>query len=170
MRSWSSLAVVMMISGCNFAPKHITPALSTPVEFPPEVSPAGSIDAASVRWEDFFQDERLRELIAQALENNRDLRIAVARIEETRGLYRIQRVDELPRLGLSAGAVRNRIGTASLSPAQGGGTGPTAEICNGLDEDCDGTNDNGLAGVVTCGTGACSAMAAACSTTATFRC
>ena len=126
MRSWSSLAVVVMISGCNFAPKHITPALSTPVEFPPEVSPAGSIDAASVRWEDFFQDERLRELIAQALENNRDLRIAVARIEETRGLYRIQRVDELPRLGLSAGAVRNRIGTASLSPAQGGGTGPTA--------------------------------------------
>jgi outer membrane protein, multidrug efflux system len=125
-RNGPFLIALLLVSGCNFAPRHITPALSTPTEFPPEVSPAGGVDTVSLRWEEFYQDERLRELIAQALENNRDLRIAVARIEEARGLYRIQRADQLPQLGLSAGAARSRVGTASLSPAQSGGTSTTA--------------------------------------------
>ena len=102
------------LAGCNFAPKHVTPALSTPTEFPPEVSPEGSVAAADIAWKDFFLDERLRELIAQTLENNRDLRIAVARIEEARGLYRIQRAEQLPQLGGSADVTRSRIGTNSL--------------------------------------------------------
>jgi multidrug efflux system outer membrane protein len=124
MRSALTLALLAFVSGCNLAPKHVTPALSTPLEFPPEVNPAGArTGIVSVGWEDFYQDERLRELIAMALENNRDLRIAVLRIEEARGLYRIQRADQLPQLGLTAGASRSRIGTASLNPAQGGGAG-----------------------------------------------
>lgn len=121
MRSFLTLALLVGVTGCNLATRHVTPALSTPLEFPPEVNPAGAqTDIVSVNWEGFYQDERLRELIALALENNRDLRIAVLRIEEARGLYRIQRADQLPQLGLSAGATRSRIGTASLNPAQGG--------------------------------------------------
>lgn len=124
MRRVLPLALMAFVTGCNLAPKHVTPALSTPLEFPPEVNPAGNrTDIVSVGWEEFYQDERLRELIALALENNRDLRIAVLRIEEARGLYRIQRADQLPQLGLSVGASRSRIGTASLNPAQGGGVG-----------------------------------------------
>ncbi|MGB3470465.1 MAG: TolC family protein, partial [Erythrobacter sp.] len=120
MRKTFALAVMLGVTGCNLAPKHVTPALSTPVEFPPEVNPAGArTDIVSVSWKDFYQDERLQELITLALENNRDLRIAVLRIEEARGLYRIQRADQLPQLGLSGGASRRRIGTASLNPAQG---------------------------------------------------
>lgn len=124
MRKVLTLSLMVLLSGCNLAPKHVTPALSTPEEFPPEVNPAGArTDIVSVGWEGFYQDERLRELIALALENNRDLRIAVLRIEEARGLYRIQRADQLPQLGLTAGASRSRIGTASLDPAQNGGAG-----------------------------------------------
>ncbi len=119
----------LMLAGCNFAPKHVTPALSTPTEFPPEVFPQGSVAAADIAWKDFFLDERLRELIAQTLENNRDLRIAVARIEEARGLYRIQRAEQLPQLGGSAGVSRSRIGTNSLGTGGvpvTGGSGITA--------------------------------------------
>lgn len=124
MRKAISFAAVVLLAGCNLAPKHITPALSTPTAFPPEVSPSGArADAVSVGWQDFYQDERLRALIAQALDNNRDLRISVARIEEARGLYRIQRSDQLPQLGLSSGATRSRIGTASINPALGGSSG-----------------------------------------------
>lgn len=119
----------LTLAGCNFAPKHVTPALSTPTEFPPEVSPQGSVAAADIAWKDFFLDERLRELIAQTLENNRDLRIAVARIEEARGLYRIQRAEQLPQLGGSAGVSRSRIGTNSFGTGGvpvTGGSGITA--------------------------------------------
>jgi outer membrane protein, multidrug efflux system len=71
-------------------------------------------------WEGFFLDERLRQLITQMLENNRDLRIAVARIEEARGLYRIQNAEQLPQLGSSTGITRNRIGGNSLGSQNGG--------------------------------------------------
>jgi multidrug efflux system outer membrane protein len=123
------LTLLVILGGCNLAPKHFTPALSTPAEFPPEVAPAGTrTDAVSIGWQDFYHDERLRELIALALDNNRDLRIAVQRIEEARGLYRIQRSNQLPQLGLTAGATRSRIGTASLNPAQTGGAGPPINV------------------------------------------
>ena len=105
MRKVLALALMVGVTGCNLAPKHVTPTLSTPIEFPPEVNPVGArTDIVSVSWEDFYQDERLRELVVLALENNRDLRIAVLRIEEARGLYRIQRADQLPQLGLSEAA------------------------------------------------------------------
>ena len=120
MRKSLAIAGCLLLSGCNLAPKHVTPALSTPLEYPPEVSPAGSVQAAAdIAWQDFFLDERLRALIVQMLENNRDLRIAVARIEEARGLYRIQRTEQLPQLGGSAGLSRSRIGANALG-TQGG--------------------------------------------------
>jgi len=122
--SLGAVASLVSLSGCNLAPVHVTPALSTPTEFPPEVSPAGTkSDAVAMGWQDFYPDERLRQLIALALDNNRDLRIAVLRIEESRGLYRIQRTNQLPQLGLSAGATRSRTGVASINPAQTGGGG-----------------------------------------------
>lgn len=118
------LIASLALTGCNLAPKHVTPALSTPAEFPPEVSPEGTMAATDIALKDFFLDERLRELIDQMLDNNRDLRIAVARIEEARGLYRIQGAEQLPQLGGSAGLTRNRIGANSLGAQTGGvGTG-----------------------------------------------
>jgi multidrug efflux system outer membrane protein len=47
-------------------------------------------------------DPRLQALIQAALEHNRDLRIAVARVEEARSLYGITRADRLPTLNLGA--------------------------------------------------------------------
>lgn len=124
MRKSFCILACLLLAGCNFAPKHVTPALSTPSEYPPEVSPTGTVATAQIAWQDFFLDERLRALIVQTLENNRDLRIAVARIEEARGLYRIQRAEQLPQLGGSAGLTRSRIGANSLG-TQGGVPGAT---------------------------------------------
>src|SRR5690606_11979204 len=60
----------------------------------------------ALAWRDFFADPRLRELIALALEHNRDLVIATARIDEARGLYRIQGADRLPKVVASGDATR----------------------------------------------------------------
>jgi multidrug efflux system outer membrane protein len=68
-----------------------------------------------VGWREFFTDARLQKLIVQALENNRNLRIAVQRVEEARGLYGIQRADRLPGINAGAMGIRSRV-PADLSP------------------------------------------------------
>ena len=54
--------------------------------------------AADIGWREFFTDPNLEELIAQALANNRDLRVAVLNVEKARAQYRIQRADRVPSI------------------------------------------------------------------------
>lgn len=63
-------------------------------------------EAADIGWRDFFVDEKLEQLIALALENNRDLRVAMLNVERARGQYRIQRADRVPAVGVSGGLTR----------------------------------------------------------------
>ena len=57
--------------------------------------------AAELPWQQFVQDERLRQLIALALENNRDLRIARHSVEQMRAAYQISRANQFPTVGLN---------------------------------------------------------------------
>jgi outer membrane protein, multidrug efflux system len=63
-------------------------------------------DPGAIGWRDFFLDEDLENLIARALENNRDLRVAVLNVERARALYRVQRADRLPSVAGSVEAAR----------------------------------------------------------------
>jgi multidrug efflux system outer membrane protein len=63
-----------------------------------------------------FGDERLKALVALALENNRDLRVAALNVELTRAQHRIQRAELLPTVGASASATRQHLGD-DLSPS-----------------------------------------------------
>lgn len=67
---------------------------------------------ADIAWRDFFVDEALQPLIARALENNRDLRVAVLNVERARQLYRIQRAQRLPAVSAELEATRIRGGGA----------------------------------------------------------
>src|SRR3546814_17477627 len=72
--------------GCNLAPTYVRPALPVPASLPADASPplgeSPQPPLAEVGWQDFFTDARLRRVIDQALNNNRDLRVAVARVEQ----------------------------------------------------------------------------------------
>lgn len=81
---------------------------------------AGGPAAVEVGWRQFFKDQRLQQLIALALENNRDLREAVLRIDEARAQYRIQRADRFPNLDLSGSATRTRAGAGTVGRLNGG--------------------------------------------------
>lgn len=107
------ILAVALLGGCrNLAPPHVLPDAPVPGRYPPEYSgdAASGTPAAEIAWRDFFADERLEALIAAALTNNRDLAVAVARIEEARGFYRIQEAARLPEAGVSADAARSRGG------------------------------------------------------------
>lgn len=134
MRNRVTLSVAILLAGCNFAPKHVRPDLPAPAAYPSDLTPSGtSANIVAVDWQGFFYDEQLRQLIARALENNRDLRVAVARIEEARGQYRIERSNLFPKLGGSADYVRNRVGTAGLGPAQASAIPPNTTLPDGFE-------------------------------------
>lgn len=63
---------------------------------PGDSAPAPAAAAADIGWRDFFVDPDLEQLIALALDNNRDLRVAVLNVERARAQYRIQRADRVP--------------------------------------------------------------------------
>lgn len=81
--------------------------------------------AADVGWRDFFHEPQLQTLIARALANNRDLRVAILSIEKARAQYRIQRAERLPWVG--ANATLERIGGDTPAPSSySAGVGVTA--------------------------------------------
>jgi multidrug efflux system outer membrane protein len=81
-----------------------------------------------------FTDPRLQTLIAQAIANNRDLRVAAANIAAARERYRIQRAQQFPQLDSAAGVTLSgdRSGAGSSSGSNGGGSGINAQYQLGL--------------------------------------
>ncbi len=95
------------LSACSLIPTYERPAAPVAASF----SHPGALEgtpAASLPWQSFFTDARLRSLIAAALENNRDLRVAVLNIERARSQFDLRDAERLPSVGLSAGSSRVR--------------------------------------------------------------
>ena len=114
-RAASAAVLLAVFSGCTLAPRYQRPA--APVPATAGAAPADAApDAAELGWREVFGDERLRALVALALENNRDLRVAALNVELTRAQYRIQRAAELPAVSASASGTRQHV-PADLSPA-----------------------------------------------------
>lgn len=99
------LLLCAALSGCSLMPDYSRPEPPVAAAWPKSVQEGGQREAAKLEWRAYFQDARLQGLIAAALEHNRDLRIAAARIEEARALYGITRADRLPNVSaVSTGA------------------------------------------------------------------
>ncbi|MES2259138.1 MAG: efflux transporter outer membrane subunit [Pseudomonadota bacterium] len=103
----SAMAAALLLAGCSMAPTYQRPAAPVAETYPASASTATAGQAAAdTGWRDYFTDARLQQLIAAALENNRDLRTAALRIEEARAAYDIQSADRLPSVNASLGAAR----------------------------------------------------------------
>jgi multidrug efflux system outer membrane protein len=101
--------------GCAVGPDYQRPAVVTPEKW--RVDAAGEASLANMPWWELFKDEQLRTLIKVALEQNRDLKIAVERIEEARAQYGISKADLYP-------AVSASIVGGGLNPSSGSLTHP----------------------------------------------
>lgn len=107
---------LLALSGCaTMAPKYTQPAAPVPNAWPS--GPAYRAEAAKpeqkplaeIPWQEFFVDSQLQKLIALALDNNRDLRVAVLNIERFRAQYQISRADLFPQVDATAGATYQRV-------------------------------------------------------------
>ncbi len=92
-------AAALAVAGCSFIPTYERPVAPVANSFPFEGARTGAA-AAELNWKQFFTDAHLRDLIAMALANNRDLRIAVLNIQQARATYDIRRADQLPTVNV----------------------------------------------------------------------
>jgi multidrug efflux system outer membrane protein len=111
MRNPLILALCATLAGCSLAPAYQRPEAPVARQWPESARTEGTRSVADLDWRAYFPEPRLQTLIAAALENNRDMRIAVARVEEARALYGVARADRLPNVD---GAVS---GTSTGTPA-----------------------------------------------------
>lgn len=115
-RKCLSFYLSIILSGCSFAPLYERPPLPTAEVYPREECAENSTDIRQLGWQEFFTDPVLQRLIELALENNRDLRVAIGRIGEARAVYGHRWSDIFPTLNATAPSFRTRLPGDLLSP------------------------------------------------------
>jgi multidrug efflux system outer membrane protein len=102
MRRIRTVAVLsLLLAGCTVGPKYQRPALQPPTDFYAERQLTTS-SAADLAWWDLFKDPVLQSLIREALKNNYDLQVALARVEQERALAGVTRSEYFPQVGYGA--------------------------------------------------------------------
>lgn len=101
----SVILAALLIGGCSMDPNYIRPEPPVPPSWPVGDAYLAQNEAQlpALGYRQLFDDSRLQAIIAQALANNRDLRIAAANIAAARAQVRIQRGNQLPGIDGSAG-------------------------------------------------------------------
>jgi len=100
-----TLVALLATSACSMTPELTLPTPPVAATYPVEMD-----GEAVPEWQGMFSDARLRALIALALDENRDLRIAALNAEAARAQIRVQRAQSLPNVNLDAGYTRQRPG------------------------------------------------------------
>lgn len=100
-KTFPSLAA-LLLAACSFTPDYQRPEAPVPAAWPVEATVGVPPTAILTGWRAFFPDPRLQALILAALEHNRDLRIAVARVDEARALAGIAHAERFPTVDIAA--------------------------------------------------------------------
>jgi multidrug efflux system outer membrane protein len=128
------LGFAIVPAGCTMAPKYTRPKAPVPADWPTgaayqvgQGSPSApaatnAVEASQLRWQEFFSDEKLQQVIGMALTNNRDLRIAALNVELSRAMYRIQRAELFPAINA------NGTGSKASLPADLSGATPPKRV------------------------------------------
>jgi outer membrane protein, multidrug efflux system len=103
------VVLAMLPVSCLVGPKYKKPEEQSAEKFrhgPADVDTLSSV--VNVKWFDLFNDEVLKGLITKGLENNYDMRIALARIDRTRAELGYTKADLLPAIGYNATVNANK--------------------------------------------------------------
>ena len=86
-------AVLLFTAGCSFIPEYSQPEMPVADAWTDKglESDTGSEPvAADIVYQDYFTSQTLQQIIAMALENNRDLKVALLNIEQAQAAYQIK--------------------------------------------------------------------------------
>lgn len=114
-----------LLAGCNLAPRYQAPTLPIPDAIAsPLAQTASQADAVTLaesgpmQWQDFVQDPRLRQLIALAVDNSRDLRLALLAIDKARAQYGVVQADRFPTINATGSGNRTRTADDLTTPGR----------------------------------------------------
>jgi len=149
----SLLITASVLSACTLAPHYRRPESPVPDRWPSDTAAGnttGSADASAsgqpsrsgigdpsrtvdqIGWRDFFTDPWLQHLIETALENNRNLRIAVLNVAASEAEFRVQRGTLFPAISAAGSGLVEKLPTNATAPLSGlGSTGGSATGSSG---------------------------------------
>jgi multidrug efflux system outer membrane protein len=109
----TGLLAVLLVAGCMVGPDYEKPPIDNPASW--RIDATEAQDLSNSEWWGQFDDQVLNELIEEALEHNKDLLIATARLDEFLGRYGVARADLFPQAGAEGAAAREQI-SESVTP------------------------------------------------------
>ncbi len=115
----AALLAALTLAGCAVGPTYQRPEVPIPAQWQVDIQTAN--DLANTTWWDQFRDPVLNNLIQTALQENKDVQIAAARVEEFMGRYGVIRSEQFPQVGANADAARTRTSESGSLPS---GTNP----------------------------------------------
>lgn len=115
---WVAFAMLLALGGCLLGPDYTRPRVAVPATY--RFAQGEAAEIANVAWWEQFQDPVLDQLIATALLENRDLKVAVARVDEFQAQFVTTRSALFPQVGAGADASRQRVSQASGIPIPNG--------------------------------------------------
>ncbi|MFZ2651713.1 MAG: TolC family protein, partial [Burkholderiaceae bacterium] len=126
-------ALAALGAGCASAPPQAArtaqPVLPASYTQAAQAAPAAGAAAESKigrDWWTLYGDAGLNALVEATLQHNADLRLAVARVDETAALLGLARAAQLPSVELGASVTRSRISSLTGQPLAPGGPESTS--------------------------------------------
>jgi multidrug efflux system outer membrane protein len=110
--------LALLLAACAVGPDYERPKIDAPDTW--RVTYTEAADVANTKWWEQFGDAALNQLIETALAENRDVRIAAARVDQFLGALRTTRSQFYPQIGYGADASRNRATERGPSPVPPG--------------------------------------------------
>lgn len=102
------LSAPLLLQSCFVAKDYSRPELETESLYRTDNLPQDSISMASVSWRELFNDEQLKSYIAQGLENNLDIRIALQNVVAAEAYLKQGKVGYYPTLSGTASFTRTK--------------------------------------------------------------
>jgi multidrug efflux system outer membrane protein len=101
---WAAGLLGLSVAACAVGPDYVRPTVAPPALYRGVLAPEQATVIADLAWVDRYGEPELSALVRAAIDENLDLRLAVARIAEFRGRAAAARADLGPTLAGTLGA------------------------------------------------------------------
>ena len=115
-RTVFATVVGLLLSGCTLGPDYLRPRLLIPENHRGVVGAPAAESLADLPWWELFRDPVLQDLTRESLQQNFDLRIAVARVEQARAQVGVTRSFLFPQVNFNANGTLQQVSRASEPP------------------------------------------------------
>ena len=110
----AAACIAAALAGCTVGPDYVRPTVDTPPAWRIDYPKAAEV--ANLKWWEQFGDPVLNELVEAALRDNRDLRVAAARVDQFIGALTATGSQFYPQIGYGADASRARASAVGQPP------------------------------------------------------